>query len=362
MAGEPLVSVVMPVRNAERHVREAVESVLAQSLQDLECLIVDDGSTDSTPGVLRELERDDRRVRILRQPPRGLVPALNRGWSEARGRYVARMDADDVALVDRLDLQVRFLRRCDDVAVLGGAMQLMTAGGLEDQFLRHPTGPERVAAALTRACCIAHPTVMARREVVLESGGYRGQYLHAEDYDLWLRLAERHRLDNLPQTLVRHRVHEGQVSFASIEQQAISALGARLAALRRRAGGPDPTPVEGVITRATLVGLGLGPAEIDRAVIGDAVHRANLMLGLGLSEEALRIVSALEGIDMSAAGRRRLPAEVAWLRGKVDLRRRRGLRAAGWLLRACWRRPALLLNMMRALPRAAAGGKRGTAS
>ena len=352
MTGAPLLSVVIPVRDGERYLRESIESVLVQTLGEFECLVVDDGSSDGTPEILGAYQKADPRVRVLRQEKAGLVTALNRGCAEAGGRYVARMDADDVALPDRFERQVRFLEDHHDVAVLGGAMQFMTAAGPQDRFLRHPSGVDDVKAALEATCCIAHPTVVIRKRVLDTIGGYRSQYLHAEDYDLWLRMADHHAVDNLPETLVRHRLHEGQVSFTYLMQQSMSSLGARTTARARRARGVDPTPAEGVITRDFLLDMGLRETAIDDAVIGDVIFRANLMLDLGLIDQAIEIADALRRIEVSGGSRRRLSAELAWLLAKVDLRKRHHVRGIMRLLSACLQRPSLLMNLVRTLPRA----------
>ena len=151
------VSVVMPVRDGERFVAEAIGSVLGQTVSDLELIVVDDGSTDSTPALLAGVA--DPRVRVLTQPPSGLAPALNAGCAEAAAPVIARMDADDVALPDRLEWQLAFLDAHPDVALLGGGIVLVDEEGRE--FDREPAA---AAPALVDRNDLVHGTVVMRTE------------------------------------------------------------------------------------------------------------------------------------------------------------------------------------------------------
>ena len=125
----PRVSVVMPVRDGERFLREALGSILAQTLEDVELVVVDDGSSDSTPAILEESAGRDGRVRVHRQEPGGLTAALNAGCALAQAALIARMDGDDVMLRDRLERQAAFLDDHPEVALLGGGIVLIDEGG-----------------------------------------------------------------------------------------------------------------------------------------------------------------------------------------------------------------------------------------
>ncbi|WP_119293256.1 glycosyltransferase family 2 protein [Azohydromonas sediminis] len=233
MTDAPSVTVLMPAYNAERYVAEAARSILEQTWRDFELLVIDDGSTDGTLKALQAL--DDRRLRIERNPGNlGLIATLNRGLELARGRYVARMDADDVAQPRRLEMQLTYLEAHPDIAVLGTAVDLIDNVGRRFSGLRYPTDPTAIRALLIEECCLVHPTVVFRRDVVRAVGGYDPQARHAEDYDLWLRLADRHRLANLDEPLLSYRIHPAQVSVTNLRTQFQTVQQLRERALERR--------------------------------------------------------------------------------------------------------------------------------
>ncbi len=191
----PLVSVVMPCRDAETTVGPAVRCLLAQTLGDLEVLLIDDGSRDRSVLAAREAADGDPRLRVLPRPREGLVAALNAGLEAARGTFVARMDADDLAPADRLERQVAWADRHPDWWVIGGLVQCfpreeMTEGMRRyEDWLNGVRSPEEVRRDLFVESPLAHPSVIYRRDRVLGIGGYRdGDF--PEDYDLWLRVFE----------------------------------------------------------------------------------------------------------------------------------------------------------------------------
>jgi glycosyltransferase involved in cell wall biosynthesis len=199
------VSVLLPVRNAERFLREAVDSVLGQTLADLELVVVDDGSTDGTAAILASY--DDPRLRVLSSPGDGLVCALNHGLEHGRAPYVARMDADDVSLPQRLERQVDLLEREPRLGLVATWVSVIDAAGRE---LREHVLPERhgdLARRLLLRNPFQHGSVVLRRSVLDRVGPYRGDYGHNEDYDLWRRLARVAELGCVPETLYRYRVH-----------------------------------------------------------------------------------------------------------------------------------------------------------
>jgi glycosyltransferase involved in cell wall biosynthesis len=209
MADNPWVSVLMPAYNARRYVGEAIESVLAQTWRDFEFLIIDDGSTDDTPGILQRYAAGDGRIRVLTRSNAGVGAALNAGLAEARGELVARMDSDDVCLPERFARQVEFLRQEPECVLVGSRVLLIDPEGAPlfgmDDI---PTGHEAIDEMLLQArWSIVHPAVMMRRDVVRRLGGYDNDLVPVEDHDLFLRLAEVGRLANLPDVLLRYRKH-----------------------------------------------------------------------------------------------------------------------------------------------------------
>ena len=203
----------MPVYNADRYVTDAVESILVQTFHDFEFIIIDDGSTDGSPAILRRFAERDARIRLISRPNTGYVRALNEALGIARGQYVARMDADDVALPGRLMLQLDYLRRNPDVLCVGGAVVQIDT---RNRVLAHrvqPLDDEGIQQKnLTGRTAMWHPTVMMRRRAIEVVGGYHEELEFAEDLDLWLRLGEQGKLANLPEFVLLYRVHDQSVT------------------------------------------------------------------------------------------------------------------------------------------------------
>jgi glycosyltransferase involved in cell wall biosynthesis len=210
----PTVTVIMPIYNAAAHVREATESILSQTFADFELLAVDDGSSDDSASLLRGY--GDPRLRVERNERNlGLVATLNRAVGRAKGRYIARMDADDVSLPTRLAEQVAYLESHPDVSGVSAAYEFIDEEGRRlpvDYGLLRPVGPALLRWSLHFGTFFCHPASMLRREVFENTGGYDPDFAHAEDYELWLRATTRFRLDNLPRVLLRYRVHGENVS------------------------------------------------------------------------------------------------------------------------------------------------------
>ena len=284
----PTVSVVMPVRDAVPYLEPAIRSILDQTLAELELIVVDDGSRDGSSAVIAHHARRDRRIRVLRQEARGTVAALQAGLAQARADLVARMDADDLALPRRLERQVAAMRENPRAAVIGSACELIDRQGVHLREQRYPTEPEAVRRTLEMGNCIAHPTVLMRKQAVLAAGGYRAPFVLCEDYDLWLRLSERHELLNLDEVLLRYRVHRGQSTWKSHEQRILSELAALACARTRRAGRVAPVLPEGAVDRAFLATVGLSGSDLARAVAGRALGAAEDGMRLKMTASALR--------------------------------------------------------------------------
>jgi GT2 family glycosyltransferase len=243
MQSPPAVSIAMSVYNAGRFLPEAVESMLAQTFRDYEFLILNDGSTDGSGEVVDAYAARDSRIRAIHQENRGLVASLNRLIGEARAPLIARMDGDDVSMPQRLAQQVAFLARNPDYGVVGSWATSIDESGdsCDTGGLDQPTDHEGFLEALNGKPLLCHPSALLRTDVVRAAGGYRALYKHCEDYDLWLRLAERTRLCSLPERLILYRYSDGQVSSRHILAQAIGAAIAWLAHVERANGRPDPT-------------------------------------------------------------------------------------------------------------------------
>ena len=231
----PAISVLLPVYNAEQFVREAVDSILAQSFADFELIALDDGSTDRSLSILREYEARDPRVRIITRENRGLVASLNQLMAAARGSYLARMDADDVCMPRRFEQQLAFLKSNPDHVAVGGWVIHMNESGLPIGPVKTPTEHADIDQAhLKGHTSIWHPTALIKKDAVLSIGGYREEFQHAEDLDLWLRLAELGRLANLSEFVLRYRLHASSVSQTQGLLQQSAAKRACSIAWRRR--------------------------------------------------------------------------------------------------------------------------------
>jgi glycosyltransferase involved in cell wall biosynthesis len=206
----PAISVLMSVRNGAPWVRDAVESVLEQTVTDLELVVIDDGSTDATTSLLATI--GDPRLRVERQAPRGLTPSLNRALALARAPLLARLDADDVALPERLACQRAFLDAHPDVGLLGTGAREVDASGREIGVVSPPEDDAAIRRAMIRRNPFVHSSVMMRRRALEEAGGYDERLGVAQDYDLWMRMSRITRLANLPAPLVVRRLLPGRVS------------------------------------------------------------------------------------------------------------------------------------------------------
>jgi glycosyltransferase involved in cell wall biosynthesis len=201
----------MPVHNGGPYLREAVESILGQTYARIELIAVDDGSTDGSAEVLASYT--DSRLKILTNDSNlGIVRTLNKGLAVASGEFVARMDADDVALPGRIDDQVRFLLEHPDVAVVGAAAVLIDEHGAELGTEKFPAGDREIRRMMFVHNPFIHGTVMMRKRVLDECGAYDIRFLHNEDYDLWLRIASRFKMANLPDVLLRRRIHGASIT------------------------------------------------------------------------------------------------------------------------------------------------------
>lgn len=241
MSHGPAISAVLSVYNGETYVREAVESILAQTFTDFELIIINDGSTDGSGAILRELGAQDSRIVLVERANGGLVSALNEGIAQAKGDLIARMDADDVAMPERFALQLARMTAEPNLGVLGSFIRIVDKKG---RFIRHghyPVTPAETERFLEHGSPLAHPTVMMRKEAVMRAGGYRMAFSHCEDYDLWLRISELgYAIANLSQALLNYRVHGANVSTMHREAQELGTVVARLAHRCRKAGLPDP--------------------------------------------------------------------------------------------------------------------------
>jgi glycosyltransferase involved in cell wall biosynthesis len=236
----PVLSVLLSVRNGEATLPAAVASILEQSFRDFELLVVDDGSEDGSAEYVASLS--DPRVRLLREPPRGLGGALNRGLEEVRTPLVARMDADDVALPERLARQVAFLDAHPEVGLLGAGFAFTLDGVARGPAPPMPRTHAQIVGVLERGGhALCHPTIVVRTEAMRAVGGYRVHGV-GQDWDLMLRLTERTRAANLPEVLLLYRLSRQSSAWSKAGQTVLGKKYALAMRRARREGRPELSP------------------------------------------------------------------------------------------------------------------------
>ena len=216
------ISVVMPVYNSAAYLAEAVQSILAQTHRDFEFIIVNDGSTDRSLKLLEQFAAGDSRIKLISRPNTGIVGALNDGLAQASAPLIARMDADDVSLPDRFTKQLEYLDLDRNCVAVGARVIGIDPYGCELFHSDHKLHHDAIDADLLSGIgwSIVHPAAMIRRDAIEQIGGYRKQFEWVEDLDLFLRLAERGRLANLPDFLLRYRQHTESVNRTRFAEQA----------------------------------------------------------------------------------------------------------------------------------------------
>jgi glycosyltransferase involved in cell wall biosynthesis len=226
----PAVSVLMAVFNGAPWVEDAIGSVLEQTLEDLELIVIDDGSTDATPEILGRVR--DPRLRVERRPPGGLTRSLNVALGFARSALIARLDADDLALPERLERQRAFLAANAEVGLLGTGAREVDEAGRTAREIRPPADDRAIRRALIRRNPFVHSSVMMRRSVLERVGGYDEALPVAQDYDLWMRMSRLTRLANLPEPLVVRRLLPGRVSAVRDDERLCTEARVRWRAVR----------------------------------------------------------------------------------------------------------------------------------
>jgi glycosyltransferase involved in cell wall biosynthesis len=233
-------SVLLTVYNGEAKLAEAIESILNQTERDFEFIIIDDKSKDHSKQIISEYAKKDSRIRpLFHERNMGLAKSLNEGLALASTDLIARMDQDDISLPSRLKLQVRFMRTRPEIAAAGSFVYHMGRTPKLDRLVRLPAEHDEIVQVLPRQNCMYHPSIMLRRQVVLELGGYREEFRNAEDYDLWLRLSQKHRLANLQLPLLRYRFSAGGMSLGKRWEQMRYVQMAQVSYRDSSLAGPD---------------------------------------------------------------------------------------------------------------------------
>jgi glycosyltransferase involved in cell wall biosynthesis len=355
----PLVTALLAVHDGDAYIRVALASILGQTVADLEAVIVDDASTDGTPEILATIE--DTRLRVLRNDEQlGLAASLNRGLDEARGAYVARLDADDVAMPRRIERQLARIRSTPSVAVVGSAV-LELGAGRAGTLHAMPVGPTDVRWSALFSSPFFHPTVLVERAVLERHAlRYDTSFEESEDYELWSRLLDVGDGDNLPDPLVLYRVHPDQASRRRRELQ----RACQLRVARRMIAGVAPSLSSTEVELVWRIGVAerIAPEEVDAAVdaylrLVDAFEqRAGRGARPRAARDLLRVAQPASG-----AARARITGHALRLDPGLPahvLRRRRARRdagsarreAEGWLRRLARNEPLSPIRVAAVFP------------
>jgi glycosyltransferase involved in cell wall biosynthesis len=247
----PEISVLMPVYNAARFLETAIESVLSQTFGAFEFVIVDDGSTDVSADIIHSYSRQDARIHpIYQEHHGGIVNALNSGLDACTGEFIARMDADDVALPDRLALQLRAMAENPKVGALGGALTYINESGKELGVIRHcDLQTSRLAGNP-----LLHPTVMMRRTVLIQHRlHYQEKYRYAEDYFLWLEMQQFAAIDALDDVVLQYRVSDAASRHQHLKEMIRATLRVKRDAIWKLGIKPAPADIARMVSESVLL-------------------------------------------------------------------------------------------------------------
>jgi glycosyltransferase involved in cell wall biosynthesis len=282
----PLISVILPTYNGGEYLAEAIESILNQSIADFELIAIDDGSTDSSLAVLKSYESKDCRIKVITRPNKGLANTLNEALFLARGKWIARMDQDDIALPLRFEKQLDYLK-FSGADIVGSWVKRF--GAKDNRTVMLPQSDDAIRMALLFESPFAHPAVMMRAELAQELG-YNHKWDKAEDYDLWVRAAiAGWKMANVPEILLLYRVHATQISTAASNRQSQLSLGIRKLYWSHMFSlwGKDPACIDSVLnTRVFSVKTDID--EIETALT-EVLRNCNGEARLVVLSHALRI-------------------------------------------------------------------------
>jgi len=236
------ITVLMPVYNGEKYLKEAIESILNQTYADFEFLIINDGSTDKSVEIIKSFS--DQRIRFIENEKNlGLIATLNKGIDLALGEYIIRMDSDDVSLPQRLEKQVDFMDKNPDIGVCGS--WLTTIGDKKSHLWKFPENSDDIKTGLLFFCPFAHPTVIMRKSVFIKNNlYYSSDFIHGEDYEFWIRCLKYTEFANIQEILLLYRRYSEQISDKHYKIQQNSAKKARLNIFRELNIEPNEEEIE----------------------------------------------------------------------------------------------------------------------
>lgn len=218
---KPEISVLLPLYKADKYIRSAISSILNQTFNNFELIIICDDPSDDTKKILNEYALLDHRVKVYYQEKKGLVESLNTGIDYSEGKYIARMDADDISLPERLEKQYWYMEKNPGIGVCGTNIETIDENGKRIGKIIFPTRDKEIKANLFFYSPFAHPSVIIRKKFLASKCfKYDPLYRHAEDYELWTRFSKITNFANLDDTLLLYRVHSSSIGMAYNSEQA----------------------------------------------------------------------------------------------------------------------------------------------
>jgi glycosyltransferase involved in cell wall biosynthesis len=316
----PAISILMAVRDGERYLDEALDSLSGQTFRDFEIIVVDDGSRDGTAAMLADWAAREPRLRVFTRSRRGLASSLNFAASVARAPLLARLDADDTALPERLARLYGEMQRRPFVGLLGSSVDLIDEEGTLVGELLTPITHEALVEVLNEGCCLVQSSVIMRREAFRRAGGYRSGLNLGEDFDLWSRMAEVTEIAALPEKLVRYRMHRDSTTARWPIRGALAAVCVVAAAHARRHGEAEPFVAGVPKLRAALALTGRSREsfrnQVRASLLSQRLLRAYVALPVpGVVKVAIRRTAMRLGLR--PIYRRRL----SWLAGAMNAAR-----------------------------------------
>ena len=266
MSATPAISVLMPVRNGAKFIEAALQSLAEQTFRHFEIVVVENGSTDETLEILAAWAQCEPRLRVARLAAAGLSSALNLAASLARAPLLARLDADDVALPTRLEVQMKVMASRPELVLLGSAAVLIDAAGRKMGALRPPLLDRDIRRMQRTSAALVSSSTMSRSDAFQRAGAYREGLNISEDFDLWLRMSEIGEIANLPDELIGYRIHGHSITARQPGRMAIASLAVVAAVEARSRGAAEPFHRGVPSLRATLPLLGLSRAQARRSV------------------------------------------------------------------------------------------------
>lgn len=250
----------MPAHNAQKYISGAIESILNQTFKKFELIIINDSSTDKTLAIVKSFSKKDSRIRMVNNDTRlNIARTLNKGISLAKSNIIARMDADDIAFPNRLELQYKLINSSKNIAVVGANVVIMNTVGNQIAIRSYPESSGELKRCLFRYSPFAHPVVMFRKNMFEKVGGYNPKYSPTEDLDLWFRLGRKHEFESIPEPLLKYRIYEKSSSHKAIRDLEILVFKIRFDAILKY--GYHPSLYDIIYNFFQFITLWLTPTE-----------------------------------------------------------------------------------------------------